>query len=129
MFGFGKKKAGAIDKASAIKKAAEKGIFLADESTTLAPIAASTESASPAPSSPEPATQTATAAPSPKAPAAKAPEPKPTPKPAPKPIPQPAAPVEIRFSNGEEYIQFARRRPGANMKSFLDMAKQVRPNS
>jgi hypothetical protein len=121
MFGLGKKKSGSLDRASAIKKAAEKGIYLADESTTPAPIAVSPE-----PTSPEP---TATATPSPKAPAAKAAKPAPTPKPAPKPTPQPAAPVEIRFSNGEEYIQFARRRPGANMKSFLDMAKQVRPNS
>lgn len=138
MFGLGKKKTGApIDKAAAIKKAAEKGIFLTEESLKSTPSVA--EETSPVPTSTtvaiaSPPAPEAPAAPEPAAPpvakAAKVPEPKVAkPAPAPKPVAQSAPPAEIRFSNGEEYVQFARRRPGANMKSFLDMAKQVRLNS
>lgn len=73
-------------------------------------------------------------APKAEAPKAKAPKPealKPAPAPkveAPKPAPVPAAPAIVNFA--PDYLltltsQPGRRRPGANMASFLDMARQV----
>ncbi|ATS17788.1 hypothetical protein BRW62_02415 [Parathermosynechococcus lividus PCC 6715] len=72
-----------------------------------------------------------------------APEPSPavaTPKPDPAPVaaaaavePPPAAPAPAQATASEvssrPYTQFARRRPGANMASFLAMARQVRPST
>lgn len=37
--------------------------------------------------------------------------------------------VEQTRSEPQLYTQFARRRPGANMASFLTMARQVRPST
>jgi hypothetical protein len=154
MFGLGKKKSNApIDKAAAIKKAAAKGIFIDDSPTPVAPVNPPVPVSAPVPVTPSPvevstapvpapapaavtasttsvapapkATKAAKAAKSAKAPKVAKAEPTPAPV-APKPAPKPAP--EIRFSNGEPYLQFARRRPGANMKGFLEMAKQVRGN-
>lgn len=72
----------------------------------------------------------------------KAAEPAPTPEPAPAPQPaQPvaAAPTPVATAPAEPtptpvtpsvpYTRFARRRPGANMAAFLNMARQVRPST
>ncbi|WP_298617292.1 hypothetical protein [uncultured Thermosynechococcus sp.] len=62
-----------------------------------------------------------------------------TPTKAAEPAPQPAqpvaaAPTPILTAPAEPtpsvpYTRFARRRPGANMAAFLDMARQVRPST
>lgn len=70
----------------------------------------------------------------------KAAEPAPTPESAPAPQPaQPvaAAPTPVATASAEPtpvtpsvpYTRFARRRPGANMAAFLEMARQVRPST
>ncbi|URR35243.1 hypothetical protein NBE99_11455 [Thermosynechococcus sp. HN-54] len=69
----------------------------------------------------------------------KAAEPAPTPEPAPAPQPVAAAPTPITTASAEPtptpvtpsvpYTRFARRRPGANMAAFLNMARQVRPST
>lgn len=102
----GKKGDAPANAEAAIKKAASKGIFLEGDDAR-----GFTEA------KPE----------SPKTAPAKSAAPKPAAAPAPQPVvsaapsaPAPAAPVNT-------YQQFpSRRRPGANMKGFLDMAQQVK---
>ncbi|WJI24493.1 hypothetical protein MZ909_02100 [Thermosynechococcus sp. B0] len=65
----------------------------------------------------------------------KAVEPAPTPEPAAAPQPAqpvataPAAPTPTPVTPSVPYTRFARRRPGANMAAFLNMARQVRPST
>ncbi|WJI27011.1 hypothetical protein RHP47_02100 [Thermosynechococcus sp. QKsg1] len=62
-------------------------------------------------------------------------EPAPTPEPATAPQPAqpvataPAAPTPTPVTPSVPYTRFARRRPGANMAAFLNMARQVRPST
>lgn len=58
------------------------------------------------------------------APTAAAPTPIVTAPPAPTPTPEPAP-----TTPSVPYTRFARRRPGANMATFLNMARQVRPST
>ncbi|BCX12066.1 MAG: hypothetical protein KatS3mg067_1004 [Thermosynechococcus sp.] len=65
----------------------------------------------------------------------KATEPAPTPEPAAAPQPAqavataPAEPTPTPVVPSVPYTRFARRRPGANMAAFLNMARQVRPST
>jgi hypothetical protein len=103
----GKKGDAPNDAEAKIKKAASKGIFLEGddargftEAKPEAPKAAPAKSAAPKPAA-APAPQSVVSA-------------------APTPATAPTAPAN-------NYQQFpGRRRPGANMKSFLDMAQQVK---
>lgn len=73
-----------------------------------------------APATPATPTKTAEPAPQPAQPVAAAPTPI---------LTAPAEPTPTPVAPSVPYTRFARRRPGANMAAFLDMARQVRPST
>ncbi|MFN3679733.1 hypothetical protein [Thermosynechococcus sp.] len=103
---------GAIAKLFGLGKKGEFYIELDESTAAPATPKATAEAAEPAPT-PEPA-----AAPQTAQPVAAAPPPAAT---------APAAPMPVTPS--VPYTRFARRRPGANMAAFLEMARQVRPST
>ncbi|HIK34841.1 MULTISPECIES: hypothetical protein [unclassified Thermosynechococcus] len=104
---------GAIAKLFGLGKKSEFYIELDESTAAPAALSTPTKAAEPAPT-PEPA------APQPAQPVAAAPTSVAT---------APAEPTPTPVTPSVPYTRFARRRPGANMAAFLNMARQVRPST